>query len=1607
MSEETNTDKRKKNRWFKWPLRLLLFIVLVPILFSVLLQIPPVQKWAVNKATSFLSDRMKAEVSLDNIDLSIFKGLELNDITFKEIGKDTVLSANSINVSLSRNLFSLLNNSLSIQSIRIDAPVLNLVLSNETGELNLIRMLNSLLGNAKQGNGQKLNLNIKELYITNLDFSLFNERSNSVMTAKLEEGKILLRKMDLNKGIYDINTINLIRPQFTLLEFGNAKKGETVKKELGKTDPICLTVSKFDLLEGSINIDKRKYSEQAESFVFNNDHLAYEKIKLDIKNLSFGGVDDLSMNLNHLSLQNQAGFQLKKLQVPDLRINNEEIALENFFLETGESKLSKSIHLKYEGMEALKHFVEKVNIDASFENSTISLKELTYFLPAFTKSEFYKKNNGDIININGRLSGRVNNLKGNGVQIDMGNKLAFNGDFSIRNVNKPGETLLNLRVQKLNTNVEIIKEIVPGFNPPPAFYKLGNIDFVGNFDGYLNDFVAFGKLKTDLGVAELDLRLDVKKGNEFANYSGDLSLKEFDLQQWSGNKDLGKISFKAKIKDGHSLVFKNANADLEGTVDLLQFRNYDYKGITINGKISPKEFLGKLISKDPNIDMDFNGSIIFASEVPKFNFKSVVNSLRLDKLNLGKDFKYIKGDLTFTGEGSNVNNLIGALTGSNIIIQKGDSTYQFKQIVLKSSSIDQKGGKQLEFVSDQADIKVSGNYNLNNLVNDLKSMIKSNFPYHTRNWDYIPQSMSSDQLFHFDIDLRETQKLFELAGIDKVNLKNFKGKGYIDSKNKEINLASSLPLLVINDLKFFNLKLLMNNKASKGDLLIHIDSSFSKEQKFNTVDMQYLMKGDNVEFSIDAKNLMDSIQNVNVKGLVVPHPKGYTISLVNNDIRLYGKRWKINNESLISIGDKFLDLENLMITDGTRNIEIQDINNRGLNVKLNKIDLASLNPIINYDKILFGGEVNSAIRINDIFNSSPSITGSVNIPQLTLNGDGYGELTIDLAKAENRPLEVLLSLNNEADGQAIKINGRYDLENKNVSATVKGRKVSLKFLEYILKAGISNVKGYVDVDADVTGKIPDIQIDGKGSAHNGEVKINYLGETYRFNNQDFIITDKRIDLTGAVLSDSQGNEGTITGGLNHTLFKDFYLDAYIVANNVIAIKTSKFDNPIYYGLGIGEVTVDFSGSVHTPRMVINAITKPGTKINIPIKESRSTADKSFITFIDKKTYYNSEKIDQKESEEAKVEGISIEMNLTMTEDAIVNLIFDEFKNDIITGIGKGNLRIAMSNKGEFDMFGTYTITRGEYLFTAFNFVNKPFVVREGGTIRWTGDPINANLNIEADYSVRTTLTSFLTEYLVTDQLKNAAGVSTPVNLKLLLGNTLYNPTVKFDFEFPALTGELKSYTDSKMRLLRNNEADYNSQVFGLIVFNSFIPSNTISDVFNNNTNFIQSAGINTLSEFVGSQLSIFVTGIVNEALEKNGLISGIDFDIDLRNTSSFGGVSGSSTSLLPTEIEVRLKNKFRFLDERLSVNVGGNYVRQNTLPSLNNYIVPEFFIEYALTKDRQLNLKLYGKYDLDEISLDSRRQKFGLGLRYKNEFGSMVETKTKLSQGIKQLIKKK
>src|SRR5690606_35922495 len=111
---------------------------------------------------------------------------------------------------------------------------------------------------------------------------------------------------------------------------------------------------------------------------------------------------------------------------------------------------------------------------------------------------------------------------------------------------------------------------------------------------------------------------------------------------------------------------------------------------------------------------------------------------------------------------------------------------------------------------------------------------------------------------------------------------------------------------------------------------------------------------------------------------------------------------------------------------------------------------------------------------------------------------------------------------------------------------------------------------------------------------------------------------------------------------------------------------------------------------------------------------------------------------------------------------------------IITGRGKGNITMEINNLATFNMYGSMEVTKGDYLFTLKNLINKEFAIRPGGTINWYGDPLAAELNLGAIYKVSASL------YDIVPEPQFQSGQRVPVELEMKLRGRMLNPAIEFD-----------------------------------------------------------------------------------------------------------------------------------------------------------------------------------------------------------------------------------
>ena len=75
-------------------------------------------------------------------------------------------------------------------------------------------------------------------------------------------------------------------------------------------------------------------------------------------------------------------------------------------------------------------------------------------------------------------------------------------------------------------------------------------------------------------------------------------------------------------------------------------------------------------------------------------------------------------------------------------------------------------------------------------------------------------------------------------------------------------------------------------------------------------------------------------------------------------------------------------------------------------------------------------------------------------------------------------------------------------------------------------------------------------------------------------------------------------------------------------------------------------------------------------------------------------------------------------------------------------------------------------------------------------------------------------------------------------------------------------------------------------------------------------------------------------------------------------------------------------------------------MNRSTVP---NYVIHDFNIGFFLTDDRKLKVKAYGRWDKDVLGDDGA--KYGVGLSYRKEFGTLTDLKTALKDDIAKLKK--
>jgi hypothetical protein len=1373
--------------------------------------------------------------------------------------------------------------------------------------------------------------------------------------AKFPNFLVDLNRLSLKERILDVKTVKIDNGNFFLKDL---KDG---------TSNLDFIIDYFDSPAPLNRPKRKKFQFLFDQIILNNVAFKYKNLKFNnvVKGVNFEDIEVsklngifenlntkdhvLQANIKDLTLHEKSGFYLKNLTTL-ASIDTNAIELQHLLLVTGRTRLTDYFQMKFNRFKDFNDYVNKVYMKANFKDSQISSRDIAFFAPELNKMKL------DLA-IDGRITGYVNDLKARKLAVKAGNATYIKGDFNMKGLPNWEKTFMDMKIEMAATNKKDLDEILTDITGqkmksiPVIVNKFGNVNFNGSFTGFQNDFIAYGEFKTKIGRIKSDVNMKIdKKG--IPSYVGNVETFDFNLGELLGEKQLGKITSELYVK-GKGIDIKDLTEELKGEISYIDFNNYRYRNVKVNGTFEKKYFDGNLKINDKNVQLDFDGGVNLNPQLPIFN--------KLKALNLYKDSLMVDATFSTNFSGNNLDNIQGNLSIQKIRLDNVKGVYNVDSVQLIANGLGE--SRSLSIKSDILDASINGQYDLNTIVSYYKAIAKT----------YVPSLETTiikynTQIFNFRLNVKRFEPIAELVlpGLtieDQALL-----IGNFDSRNNTATLNGSIKKVSYRGITANNIIIDESTTSDQLQAIITADRVDLNDSLYiKNVNIANLLRNDSLALNIKLSNADDANQ-LDLNGLV-EFASGVTakISVLPSDLKINNENWTIQEKVSINFNEGKTQITKFDLSNGSQLVTVDGILSDNpedlLLVGFKDFNLKTLNPFFKTVGVKLSGNLNGKTRLYNVM-KSVSLKDSLTIDSLGFNGTYIGNLTdtssFDLSKKVATIYTQILTDQKET----LKAVGSLDLNEKNIDLAVRLEESKLTVLEPLLSNLVSNLKGNISADLTVTGNLEKPVINGDISFDEGQMTVNYLKTTYIINDE-VQVNNTIINLDELVLNDLDGNEAVATGTVNLNDINNPDIQAELVATNFMALNTTSKDNPVYYGKAYASGKFSFRGPTDDMTIDIDAKAEKGTIFNLPLNSSETVSDKDFITFVSKDTT----KITERKSS---FNGLKMNFKLKVDPNSTTNIYTILGK---LSGRGNAELELKINSLGDFEMKGDYIIETGIFDFTAQEVINKRFDIRQGGTIRWTGNPTMAQINLKAIYSLRASLNDLYTA--ANRDVSSNANQRVQTEVEMGLTESLLQPKIDLDIFFPAnpaVKEELQAYF--------NDGDNLNIQAFSLIIQRRFAPG--------------------TGRENIGQQLGSVGTSTATELIfnQFNNLLSALNLNFVDINIRSLNEASAS----------------FKLFDGRVIVNAGiidRQSINDFTPIGFNrDNVGREVEILGLIKKDGTLVGKIANKPPTQQSifanpGIDQNANVNSLGLIYNQQFDSFSEFLQKVTGKYKRDQKKK
>ena len=1265
----------------------------------------------------------------------------------------------------------------------------------------------------------------------------------------------------------------------------------------------------------------------------------------------------ISGDADHIAIRDKTGWNVRDLS-GKVKVGHGKVLLDNLHIDDGDSNL----YLRYFRLlgtldDEYKDFVERVRLEGEFVSPTVfSMQTVRHFAPNLERFTFET-------DLTGRLEGTVSDFAVKGIDIrEHGSGVRGRIDGTMKGLPDINTTVLDYRVKDFSFGMGGLGTFIQEWAPDTKL-NLGKLGKGTDFHldatakGVLDRLAVKGNLTSNAGAADVDLTLrNVLDKKRPIAIDGVLRTRDLDAGRIAGIDALGPVTLTTGVNA--TLAPRGMQVRIDSlNVARLSALGYDYTGIEAVGTYSDQAFDGRIVCDDPNLNALVQGKFDLSSRTRNAAYQfyanigyADLNALHIDKRGTSKVSLQADANFIRTRE----RDLLGEVNLRDVVLENANGRHNMGNITASAHANDDI--HRMRFESGFAQGTFVGEKSLVSMVSDLKDLVvrkelpslieKAGTP-----WDGTPYELN----FKF-FDTRE------LLGFIMPGLyieKNSSLQLKVDENGSvEGNVTSGRLAIGSRYLKDFRMDLDNRNNALFAEMTGSAINLGGIELRDNHLDIMVDDDRVSLAYTFDNQSGEVSKADIRVTGDLARDADGLavTASMLPSSIYYHGNRWNVDSDDVTLQGGD-LQVNRFRIRNGRQSLVVEG----GLSpertdtllVQMDQFDISLLNSLLMKGKLDVKGQATGRASIVSPSKPTPALLASIACDSTYMAGKPMG--TVQVGSVWNEADKRFdLRLRNLNEGvRNFNVDGWLRPRDKAIQAHAVLDRLDLAYAAPFLDGVFDRFEGALDGKVNVDGTLDKLQIGSEGmQIVDGVLGVEFTQVAYQVSGPVSVDTEG-LHFQSVSLADGLDGKGAVTGSLLFGGFKDLRLDTHVQFDRMKVLGITDRNGPIFgdvYGTGRVDITGPFDALV----LNVDARTVKDGNLHIPLGTGSSQATGNLLVFkepyveVEEDPYEQMMQANRTDKKKTKSD-LDVRVRVRATPAVTAHVDIGE---NTLQGLGNGqiNLRVRTGSNNAFTINGDYTLSEGEFKFSALDVVTREFTIRDGSSIRFNGDVMDSDLNVTGVYSTKAAISTLLSSSA------SAESVRRQVDCLIDITGKLRNPQIAFDIEIPQLDPGTEGLVESAL----NTEDKKMKQFLYLLIANSFLP--------NEESGIITTGGSNMLY----SNMTGIMAGQLNSIFERLN----IPLDLGLNYQQNASG-----QNLFDVALSTQLFNN--------RVIVNGTIGNRRLYGTTTDEVAGDLDIDIKLDKPGTFRLNLFSHSADQYTSFLDNSQRNGVGFAYQREFNSL------------------